>query len=189
MRNIKKFTLYENPAHKLIPSGAAENVLFLKSEDNLDWYESQCLFSDDTVKIQYDNQGIIRAVVDKPVPQRGNIYAVSMLWPDGMSVAEVAVADYPQNLTLDGTWKFDGTSIYQDEDAITRKSLQANAALRYNYMLDATLKVSAIQSSVTVGNARESDSSNLLALQQYIDQLRDVDLNNPIWPPAPALAN
>lgn len=187
MKNIKNFTLYKEPAHKLIPSGAPENVLFLKSEDNLDWYESQGLFSDDTVKIQYDNQGIIRAVVDKPVPQRGNIYAVSMLWPEGMSVAEVAITDYPQNLTLDGTWTFDGTSIYQDANAITRKSQQVNAALRYKYILDATLKVSVIQSSVAVGNMRKNDDDNLLALQQYIDQLRDVDLSNPTWPPVPVL--
>ncbi|GAL57070.1 putative tail fiber assembly protein [Pseudescherichia vulneris NBRC 102420] len=189
MKNIKNFTLYKNPTHQLISPGTSENILFLKSEDNLDWYESQALFADDTIKIQYDSNGTIRAVVDKPVPQRGNIYAVSMLWPINMSVAEIAVEDYPKSLTLDGTWKFNGTSVYQDAEVIAQNSRQANAALRYKYMLDATLEISAIQSSKTVGNARESDSSNLLALQQYVDQLRDVDLSNPAWPPAPALAN
>ncbi|TBM02504.1 tail fiber assembly protein, partial [Hafnia paralvei] len=64
-------------------------VIFLESQDGQDWYECQASFSDDTVKIMYDSTGVIMAVVDKPVPQRGNVYAVSMLWPVEMSVAEV----------------------------------------------------------------------------------------------------
>lgn len=180
MQNIRNFQLVDVP-------GDDSSILFLKSEDGLDWYESQRLFADDTVKIEYDSKGIIRAVVDKPVPQRGNIYAVSMLWPINMSVAEIAVANYPENLTLDGTWMFDGISVYQDTDAVAKKSLQANTALRYKYMTDALLKITAIQCSAAVGNARKNDDANLLSLHQYVDQLRGIELSNPIWPPAPTL--
>lgn len=187
MQNIKNFTLYENPEYTPAGTDTSVKPLLLRSESGLDWYESQALFADDTVKIQYDSKGIIRAVVDKPVPQRGNIYAVSMLWPINMSVAEIAVEDYPQNLTLDGTWKFDGISVYQDAEVIAKKTLLTNTALLHKHLLDAALNITVIQSSAAVSNMRENDDANLLSLQEYVDQLRNVDLSNPTWPLMPVL--
>ena len=188
MLNIKKFSLVAATAEQLeLYAGAS--ALFLQSEDGRDWYACQPEFADDTVKIQYDADGVILMVIDAPVPARGNVYAVSMLWPIDCSVAEIAVADYPAGVTLDGSWKFDEAtqSVYQDSDIVATRTLAANTVIRDNYALKATLAISAIQCSLAAGNPRPDDSDNLLLLQQYVDKLRDVTLSAPTWPPQPAV--
>lgn len=164
------------------------NVLFLVSEDGQDWYECQSLFSDDTVKIQYDSSGIIKAVVAEPVPQRGNVYAVSMLWPFGMSVAEIAVADYPEGVTLDGTWKFDGTSVYQDADITSALTLAKNIR-QFNRLLRACTDAAfPLQSALALGIITPEQQSMLTGLQNYAVSLADTDLTATpvIWPTPPA---
>ncbi len=104
---IENFKIVDTPKNRIITTLETNlGVVFLESEDGQDWYECQALFSDDTVKIMYDAQGVIRAVVDKPVPQRDNTYAVSMLWPVDMSVSEMVVEDYPIDCQADGTWRY-----------------------------------------------------------------------------------
>lgn len=185
MQNIKNFSLVEpTPSQReAFKNGLVIIPYFLKSEDGRDWYECQRLFSDDTVKIAYDADGIIRSVVDVPVPQRGNVYAVSMLWPLNLSVAEIAVADYPETVVPDGTWKYDGDQIYQDTDIVDANTLAANTTLRDKYALSAILAISAIQCSAAIGNPHVGDTDSLLALQQYMDRLRGADLT--ITPAAP----
>lgn len=93
-QNIKNFRLIDAPVNR-DKTQAEINIgaYFLESDDGQDWYECQSLFSDDTAKIMYDHEGVIWGVVNKPVPQRGNTYSVSMLWPVNMSVAEIDAAD------------------------------------------------------------------------------------------------
>lgn len=184
MKNFKCFTLVE-PTQEMLEKFNNDNlVLFLQSEDGIDWYECQSQFSDDTVKIQYDDTGIIRAVVDAPVPQRDNTYAASMLWPLGQSVAEIAISDYPAGVTLDGTWKFDGAKVYRDADIVTEKTQAENAWLYEKYSQAAIQAIVSIQCSAAVGNPRDGDTENLLALQQYVDRLRNPDFSTaPEKPP------
>nr|DAN92998.1 MAG TPA: tail fiber assembly protein [Caudoviricetes sp.] len=52
MLYINKFKLYE-------PSNAIDGVLYLKSEDEKDWYEIQSQFSKDTLKVVFDDSGLI----------------------------------------------------------------------------------------------------------------------------------
>lgn len=188
MKNYKNFELVIPTEEMLELFNNDCRVLFLTSEDGLDWYKCQSQFSDDTVKIQYDADGFIRSVVDAPVPQRGNIYAVSMLWPVGMYVAEVAVEDYPVGVTLDGTWKFDGTNVYQDEAIVDKKVVAENTAKRDALMAAALLQIGVIQCSIATGSSRNGDSANLLALQQYVVGLMNIDLtvNPATFPEQPA---
>lgn len=53
MLYINKFKLYE-PS-----SNAINGVLYLKSEDEKDWYEIQSQFSKDTLKVMFDDSGLI----------------------------------------------------------------------------------------------------------------------------------
>lgn len=113
MQNIKNFKLAA-PAQELVkfkPDYAA--MPQLESEDGRDWYAWQSSFADDTIKIMYDANGVIRSVVDKPVLQRGNIYAVSMFFPENMSVAEISQADWPDNFELNDGWAFDGVEVFR----------------------------------------------------------------------------
>ncbi len=187
MQNIRNFQLV-TPSSEMLrgyQNQEGKIPLFLQSEAGQDWYECQSLFDNNTVKIMYGPDGVIRSVVDAPIPARGNIYAVSMFWPVGMSVAEIAIDDYPTNCSIDGTWKFDGEHVYQDTIIVDANTLAKNTTLRDKYALSATLAISAIQCSADVGNSRDNDADNLLLLQQYIDQLRDADLT--VTPAAPPI--
>ncbi|HHH7407829.1 TPA: tail assembly chaperone, partial [Escherichia coli] len=54
MQNIKNFTKYtpDNPP--------VEGAGYLISEDGQDWYECQTQFAEDTYKVAYDSDGIVR---------------------------------------------------------------------------------------------------------------------------------
>lgn len=74
----------------------ASDVIYLKDENGLDWYESQKLFSDSTMKIGCDSNGIIlMASVD-----------ISLLWPEGLSVFEVKQSLLPNDFKVDASWLF-----------------------------------------------------------------------------------
>ncbi|MFV0261395.1 MAG: tail fiber assembly protein [Kluyvera sp.] len=187
MQNIKNFKIIK-PSKKLLKTYAidgGETPLFLQADDGQDWYTCQALFSDDTVKIQYDSDGVIRFVVDKPVPQRGNVYAVSMLWPDGMSVAEIAQADYPAGCCTDGTWKFDGVSIYQDSEVLASQISSGNQRLRKMHALTASLAIATIQAGMSQNRQQENDDSLLLQWQDYLCNLRAMTEEELQQSPAP----
>lgn len=95
MQDIKNFTPYK-PESPVI-SGAAH----LKSEDGHDWYECQKLFSPDTIKVEYDNNGIITCISRD----------ISGFWPVGKSVAEVPDTEENRRADISGRWGFDGTDI------------------------------------------------------------------------------
>lgn len=154
--------------------GEKKTVLFLKSGDGRCWYEAQQEFSDDTVKIQYDSGGVIRAVVDKPVPERGNVYAASMLWPINASVAEIAVEDYPTELTLDGTWRFDGESVIRDADLVAERNLRLNTRSRNKLAAVVTVTIATLQAGIACDRSVDGDSDALTAWQGYLCDLRDL---------------
>ncbi|HGF8674959.1 TPA: tail fiber assembly protein, partial [Salmonella enterica subsp. enterica] len=133
-QNIKNFRLIDAPVNRdKTQSEINIGAYFLESEDGQDWYECQSLFSDDTAKIMYDHEWVIWGVVNKPVPQRGNTYAVSMLWPVNMSVAEIDAADCPDDCRGDGSWLYrDGKVLpvpvdYQAKAETTRQKLLNDA--------------------------------------------------------------
>ncbi|MED8995993.1 tail assembly chaperone, partial [Escherichia coli] len=73
MQELKNFTVYtpENPPVLW--------AAYLISEDGQDWYDCQKQFAEDTCKIGYDNDGIVRTISTD----------VSTLFPLNLSVAEV----------------------------------------------------------------------------------------------------
>ncbi|EDJ1207920.1 DUF4376 domain-containing protein [Salmonella enterica] len=95
MQDIKNFTPYK-PESPVI-SGAAH----LKSEVGHDWYECQKMFSPDTIKVEYDNNGVITCISRD----------VSGFWPVGKSVAEVPDTEENRRADISGRWGFDGTDI------------------------------------------------------------------------------
>ncbi|HGW6103945.1 TPA: tail fiber assembly protein [Citrobacter werkmanii] len=188
MKKFENFVLTQ-PDQKVTATigGEEKTVLFLKSGDGLCWYEARREFSDDTVKIQYDSAGIIRSVVDKPVPERGNVYAASMLWPINASVAEIAVEDYPAELTLDGTWRFDGESVIRDADLVAGRNLRLNTR-KFNRLLRACTDAAfPLQSALALGIITPEQQSMLTELQNYAVTLADTDLTATpvIWPTPP----
>ncbi|MEB8638661.1 tail fiber assembly protein [Cronobacter muytjensii] len=188
MQNLKNFKIYEPSAKQRAADLKAGGKVYayLISDDGSDWYESQSNFSPDTIKLMYDNDGIIHSVVAEPVPERGNILSVSMFFPLNMSVAEIDGL-LPDGFELDShTWLFDGEKIYQDTARVADNNRQLNANLLKGRLNNAAIAAFAINSSGAVNNARDDDAANLNSVYLYADLLRSVDLDEPVWPEIPA---
>ncbi|CDG20929.1 Similar to phage tail fiber assembly protein (fragment) [Xenorhabdus poinarii G6] len=91
---LGKFTLYTpvNP----IPNGA-----YLKDGNGLDWYESQNLFSMDTMKIVYYEDGKIDSYSKD----------VSALWPINAYISEINHEDIPEDFFVSDGWIFENGKI------------------------------------------------------------------------------
>ncbi|EBA8671491.1 tail fiber assembly protein [Salmonella enterica subsp. enterica serovar Miami] len=174
-QNIKKFRLIDDPVSRG-KTQAEINIgaYFLESEDGQDWYECQSLFSDDTAKIMYDPEGVIWGVVNQPVPQRGNTYAVSMLWPVNMSVAEIDAADCPDDCRGDGSWLYrDGKVLpvpvdYQAKAETTRQKL----------LNDADNAIKDWRTELTLGIISDENKAALILWMNYINVLKSLDLTD-----------
>ncbi|HAV7858943.1 TPA: tail fiber assembly protein [Salmonella enterica] len=96
MMEMKNFNLSVpiTDAEKLL---AKRGAIILRDTDGREWYTSQTLFSDDTYKVMYDEQGTVRSITKD----------VSTLFPVSFSVAEVK--EIPEGVNINGGWTyFDG---------------------------------------------------------------------------------
>lgn len=185
MKNIKNFKQY-TPSAELLEkySVGKSEILFLISEDGQDWYECQKLFSDNTVKVAYDASGVIRSLVDKTDPKDGEGYAVSMLCPVDMSVAEIALDDYPADCVSDGSWRYiDGRieKIPTDyvADAENKKS---------QLMADANAAITPLERAVKLGMATNEEVETLVEWERYSVLLHRVNTSTAPdieWPEKP----
>lgn len=184
MQNIKNFRLSEPTQHQLKQFENDEGYipLFLQSENGVDWYECQSLFSDNTIKLEYDSNGIIYRVVDKPVPERGNTLAVSMLWPNNASVAEVE--SLPEGFRTDGTWVYSDGQVIQSADYVVAKNRRSQIR-RADY---AAAMLSMLQASESTGTSQDGDADYIRSLQEYLSDLRHMTLtvSEPAWPTLPS---
>lgn len=122
MQNFKNFKLSRATEKDFKKFGEEIMAIeFFEDEDGNSWSECQELFADNTIKIMYDRNDVIVCVVDKPVPQRGNTYAVSVFYPLGLSVAEVEAL--PPGFKV-GAFKFDGKNITAIPAPVQHKSTE-----------------------------------------------------------------
>ncbi len=172
-QDIKNFRLIDTPVNRgKTQSEINIGAYFLESEDGQDWYECQSLFLNDTAKIMYDHEGVIWGVVNKPVPQRGNTYAVSMLWPVNMSVAEIDAADCPDDCRGDGSW------LYRDGKVLpVPVDYQAKAtATRQKLLNDANNVIKDWRIELTLGIISDENKAALILWMNYINILKSLDL-------------
>lgn len=188
MQNIKNFTLAE-PTDKQIedfanPEGIAPQ--FLRSEDGQDWYECQALFHDDTIKLMYDSDGIIRSVVDAPIPTRENTYSVSMLFPLNMSVAEIE-GPLPDGFNIGGGWVFNGESVVPRIPS-TEELIAIAEATKAKLMDAANKAIAPLQDAVDLGIATDEEAAQLQLWKKYrvllsrVDTSKAPDVDWPITP-------
>ncbi|ECF1825599.1 tail fiber assembly protein [Salmonella enterica subsp. enterica serovar Senftenberg] len=184
-QDIKNFRLIDAPVNRgKTQSEINIGAFFLESEDGQDWYECQSLFSDDTAKIMYDPEGVIWGVVNKPVPQRGNTYSVSMLWPVNMSVAEIDAADCPDDCRGDGMW------LYQDGKVVQRayspEELRKKAeAEKVRRLAEAEAAIAPLARAVKRDIATDEEQKRLDAWELYSVLVSRVDTASPDWPEKP----
>lgn len=149
---------------------------FISDVQGNDWYACQKAFSDETIKIAWDEQGVIRFIHPD----------ASCLFPVGLSVAEVSPEDMPEGADCDGQWIFDGQSIKRREVTGTEKAAIAEAQ-RAELMALATEQIAPLQDAEDIGDATPDETAALLAWKKYRIALNrlDVTAENINWPVAP----
>ncbi|MCE3116846.1 tail fiber assembly protein [Enterobacter sp. ASE] len=129
------------------------------------------------MKIGFDATGLIRTCS----------MDVSMLWPVGLSVAEVAVADLPEGFSGAEKWSFDGKAVIARE--YTQEELIALAnSKKQKLMAAATSAIAPLQDAVDIGEATDTEIALLKAWKKYRVLLNRIDTSSAPdieWPPAP----
>ncbi|HCB7517369.1 TPA: tail fiber assembly protein [Escherichia coli] len=169
MINIKNFRKYtpENPP--------VEWALYLISEDGQDWYECQEQFAENTYKIMYDGDNIVRSIVTD----------ISTLCPVNASVAEVGVL--PDDVDIDGNWMFKDGAVIKRE--YTHEELVQQAKNKKSLLMQqADDCMAPLQDAVDLDMATEEEKGQLLAWKKYRVLLNRVDTSTAPdieWPAPP----
>lgn len=183
MQDIKGFTLTMKAPQRAagMVSATGEVPLFLTSADGQDWYECQAAFADDTIKIMYDADGVIRGMVDKPVAQRGHTLAVSMFFPLGMSVAELQ--NVPAGCAGDGRWRFVEGQVVRNTAWFVRRAEKQ----KQRRLSQVATEMAPLQAAMLLGDITEAESQRLKVLLAYARTLSALDVTTDPEAPLPAL--
>ena len=164
MNNFKNFTKYTPGQEKkhLVELG----IGFLQDENGNDWYECQKLFSENTVKVVYDDNNIIVSISND----------VSTLWPDGASVAETE--SLPDGVDINGNWIFDGKNVV--ERMRTADELKVIAESRRTELLNSARQQLVVgQTKLLLGRTPpENEQASLDAWLDYVDALNALDFTD-----------
>ncbi|SCC62631.1 virus tail fibre assembly protein, lambda gpK [Kosakonia oryziphila] len=155
------------------------NVVFLKDENDNDWYRWLKTLSTETLKISFnpDSKEIVHFSYD-----------ASKIFPVNQIVVEIAPENVPGEFTaagekaIGGAFIFDGGKItaapVDDEAEAQRKKLEL--------LTQANNMISILQDAVELGMATGEDETSLVAWKTYRVTLNRVDIHNPQWPDKPA---
>ena len=100
MVKFENFTIYK-PEFESTEEDEPEyrpDILYARDENGRDWYDCQADFSSDTLKVMYDENGVIVCISKD----------VTAIFPPGFSVAEVAISETPPEACNDMTWVYRG---------------------------------------------------------------------------------
>ncbi|GEH40416.1 phage tail fiber assembly protein [Escherichia coli O145:H28] len=150
------------------------DVIWFFTEDGKNWYEEQKNFQDDTIKIAYDKDNIIR-YVEKDV---------TAIRPDGLSVVEVPDITANRRADISGNWMFkDGAVIKRIYTAEELQQQVENQKARL--LADAESVIQLLERAVRLNMATDEDHSRLEAWERYSVLVSRVDTAKPEWPQKP----
>ncbi|RSK69414.1 tail fiber assembly protein [Enterobacter huaxiensis] len=173
MKIFNNFTPYVPEGNDLPAS-----VLFLMSDNGVDWYEAQKDFKKDTLKVMFDSAGVICcAEID-----------VSGLWPIDCSVVEIDGKDVPSDFEAGaGGWIFDGKKItarkFSKEEFLVKAEAQ-----KTHLMNTATAAIAPLQDAAELGIATNVELTALNVWKRYRVLLNRLDIStapNIAWPDQP----
>ncbi len=169
---LKKLTIYV-PENKDNMDGGVE-FAYLHDENGSDWYESQSKFSADTLKIVYDDSGLIRSASTD----------ISMLWPINSSVSEIDPDCVPDGFAADGQWRYiDDKIIAIPVDYVARAEAE-----KLRLLAVATAAIAPLQYAVNLGMATDDEVALLTEWQRYSALANRVDTSvapDVKWPDKP----
>ena len=154
------------------------NIIFVRCKSGQDWYESQKLYSPDTMKIVYDEAGrVVSFDTD-----------ASKLWPINCWVAEVAASDIPDGMDRLGGWVYRNGKVeaYKHSAAELQEMAERTRSL---LLAKARAFISDWQAELALGILPDNDKVQLVEWMAYIRQLKETDIGNvpeSAWPTPPA---
>ncbi|HGJ5866561.1 tail fiber assembly protein [Arsenophonus nasoniae] len=175
MQNLKNFQRYHPESSDKKALESAMGVIFLISEDGQDWYECQKNFQLDTMKVEYEADGVIRSMG----------YDISGFCPEGCSVAEVS--EWPKEAAPNRKWCFVDAQVVPR--IYTADELRGKTTHKKNYLLEqATKMIAPLQDAVDLNVATEAEKAALVAWKKYRVLLNRLDISNASdieWPIPP----
>ncbi|MWS98468.1 tail fiber assembly protein [Escherichia coli] len=150
------------------------NIVWLWSDDGKNWYEEQKNFQDDTLKMAYDENGIIRCIEKD----------VSMLNPNGLSVVELPNITANRRADISGNWMFKDDTVIKR--IYTDAERQQQAEVRKSTLLaEAEALIQPLERAVRLNMATDEERSRLEEWERYSVLVSRVDPANPEWPEMP----
>ncbi|HCD7552967.1 TPA: tail fiber assembly protein [Citrobacter farmeri] len=150
---------------------------FFYDETGSEWYESQKLFSPDTLKIAYESNGVIRSIQTD----------ISLIYPNNLSVAEV------DNTTANRCADTSGWWLYIDGEIVRRQQtsdelIEAADNEKARLMALANAAIAPLQYAAEMNMGTDDEAERLLEWKKYAVLLNRVDPNKAPdieWPLAP----
>ena len=171
LKKLKSYTPDDEYSLFLMKEHSAE---FFISDDGRDWYKSQTDFSPDTLKIAYDEAGIIRSISRD----------VSSIYPRNLSVVEVEISTENKNVDISGGWVFDNGEIKPRQYSQEELHVQAEAK-KTELLSAAAASIAPLQDAVDEGMATVEETAALSEWKRYRVKVMRVDTTKPEWPPLP----
>lgn len=166
MITLNNFSLYE-------PEYKAFNAFYLQTADGLDWFYHRTRFQPDTLKICYDESGVIRMYS----------YQADILFPLGLSVTEVEPDKVPEGLNNHGDWLFLGGRIVPNRTALAKAA--ENTRLRR--IREASQLMVPLNTAMQLSDITEAETQRLKDLLAYVRKLEVLDVSASPDTPIPDL--
>lgn len=144
-------------------------VIFHVDEEGRDWYELQKTFSEDTIKVGYNAQGVVCTVSE-------HVYAIA---PTGLSIVEVE--SLPENFVLEY-----GAYEYLNGEVVPRIPTEAEIAAaaderRKQLMSAISVELDTLEDIAASDTGTAQELNRLAVLKQYRVALMRLDITQP-WP-------
>ncbi|WP_272533992.1 tail fiber assembly protein [Providencia sp. PROV212] len=158
MSLTKKFERY------LPDTSHYSNIVYLKNIDG-DWYQQQSMFSQNTVKILYDDEGIIASISND----------ISMLYPEGYYVLEL---DEKTIINPDFHRVKNGEIyVYQSPK---ERVVSENKTKKQTLLREISDAITPLQDAVDLGIATDKEREQLIAWKEYRVQVNRVDVEGSV---------
>ncbi|MBJ9819326.1 tail fiber assembly protein [Citrobacter koseri] len=174
LKNLKKYTPDDEDSLFLMNEHGAE---FFISDDGRDWYKSQSDFLPNTLKVAYDEAGIIRCISND----------VSTIYPRDFSIVEVKTTSKNKMADISGEWVFKDGKI-QPRQYSQNELIEQAETKKAELLSAAAAAIAPLQDAVDIGMATNEETALLLEWKKYRVQVNRVDTSTAPgieWPEQP----
>lgn len=174
MLTLKNFTQYTPEYVELM----VPNAIFIHSEDGHDWYFHSTRYAENTMKLVFNEKGVITSMHKD----------ATMLWPIGQSVTELPVDELPEGVDIHGGWVFNGEAVVPRVLSSDEQVAKATV-YRDNLIAIARRTMTEWQTDLALGDISDEDMALLRAWNTYVKALKALDLSTAPdieWPAEPA---